>query len=294
MGRIELQYRFFSRWQNVVVACFVAVILYQGFYYLHPTNQDWRQSAGFSWLNVVRFILLDQVLIECITISILFLAIRLYAKFLKLNTIQPGAVSHLPYFLSFLPLFLTVYFLFAPVTLSARFLYHYLTYPDLAIRYKDYYFLNQSIYVAYLIPVLVIGYGTLCINLLIEKAWKAKEFLGKPILPNEKMLLVKDNIGELPVQVSDIACIKKEGRSITVKTPAYSYFTYNTLDMLEKELEPYGFVRINRSTLLPLRNIKNYSFWENEKYIIRTKDGEEYIMSRERLKKIRSKIVEGG
>ena len=59
--------------------------------------------------------------------------------------------------------------------------------------------------------------------------------------------------------------------------------------MLEKELDQ-NFISINRSTLINLAYFKDYSFWENEKYIIRMTDGQEFNSTRERLKLLKVRL----
>jgi two-component system, LytTR family, response regulator len=288
MKNIHLKYGFYRKPVNVLLTSFVAVTLYQGFYYMNPANQSWIHDPSFSWLNALRFMLIDQVLIECITVAIIFTATRYYARLCRLETVMDNAGNYLLYFLKFLPLFLLVYFFFAPFTLTVRYVYHYYTFPRANIRFRDYIFLKRELYVAYLVPVMMIGYGTLILNFLIEKAKQTGK--REPAVIPGKMVIVKDEIGELPVQVADILWIKKDGRKNIIKTFRHHYFTSETLNTLEKELREYSFVRINRGTLVPLTNIKNYSFWENEKYILRTKDGEEFTMTRERLKNIKERI----
>lgn len=59
-----------------------------------------------------------------------------------------------------------------------------------------------------------------------------------------------------------------------------------------KKLAPNAFVQINRSVIINLRELLNYSFWENDKYIVRMKDSDkEFVMSRLRLKKIKDKLL---
>ncbi|WP_408629610.1 LytTR family DNA-binding domain-containing protein [Aquimarina algiphila] len=62
------------------------------------------------------------------------------------------------------------------------------------------------------------------------------------------------------------------------------------LSTLEKELDK-NFIKVNRSTIINLVFFREYSFWENEKYILRMKDGEEFSVTRERLKSIKARIV---
>ncbi|GAA4273237.1 hypothetical protein GCM10022258_25310 [Aquimarina gracilis] len=67
------------------------------------------------------------------------------------------------------------------------------------------------------------------------------------------------------------------------------YQITKNLTELEEKLD-HNFIKINRSTIVNLLFFKDYSFWENEKYIFRMKNGAEYNVTRERLKKIKERI----
>lgn len=278
-------YRLLGKWQFVFCITFITVIAYNGFYYFHPSNQRWMHSDGFSWLNLFQFLFIDQALIECITCFIIFQSIKAYAYFFSFDNTYKNVKSTLFYLLKFLPLFLIVYFLFAPITLSVRYLYHYIIgYPS-DNYFNEYFFLNKVLYFTYLVPVIIMGYT----GLLFNFKWRYVE--QKPIdndIP--RLLLVKDEIGEISVPVKNILWISRDGRKYKVKTGNHTYFTNKTLNELEDILKPDNFFRINRSSLVPFDNIRNYSFWENDKYILRTKDDNEFIISRERIKVLKTFI----
>ena len=57
-----------------------------------------------------------------------------------------------------------------------------------------------------------------------------------------------------------------------------------TLAELEAAFAPCLFFRLNRSVLVNLACVRNYSYWENDKYIVRLDDGRaEFVMARARL-----------
>jgi two-component system LytT family response regulator len=70
-------------------------------------------------------------------------------------------------------------------------------------------------------------------------------------------------------------------------TAGQIYTVTTTLEQLEQLLAATVFFRVNRSTIIAVHNILNYSFWENEKYILRTKTNEEFIIARDRLRKLK-------
>ncbi|MBX2966344.1 MAG: LytTR family transcriptional regulator [Cyclobacteriaceae bacterium] len=50
-----------------------------------------------------------------------------------------------------------------------------------------------------------------------------------------------------------------------------------------------AFFRVNRGVIINLNYLKNYSYWENNKYILRLNNGKEFTSSRERIKNLKSK-----
>ena len=292
---LQLNYPLFKKISPVILFTALTVALYNGFFYLHPSNQGWIKSNDFSFVNLFQFILIDQFLFECITIFILFKLIVRYAMFFKLDSLRYNTQSILKYLVSFLPLFCLSYFIFSPVTLSCRFLYHIaIDRAEWSEYFQNYFFLNTRIYIAYLFPVFLVGYVSLTVNLLRERMLSINTHVKRAETePDSKsdVLFVKDPVGKLPIKIASIIWIERQERKYVIRTNAGSYFLNNTTaEKLEEALSPYEFVRINRSTLVPISRIKNYTFWENDKYILRTKDDKEFIISRQRLKKLIEKF----
>lgn len=97
--------------------------------------------------------------------------------------------------------------------------------------------------------------------------------------------LISQN-GEKPMRLDKIIYIEKEGKLCETCTEEGMFKLRKTLAELESELPTKKFFRINRSTIIQLDKMLNYSFWEHDKYIVRMKEGEkrEFVMSRDRLK----------
>jgi len=78
---------------------------------------------------------------------------------------------------------------------------------------------------------------------------------------------------------------KNERYSIAISIEGRFSIRYN-LTQLESILPKNIFFRINRVNILNINFVQNYSFWENDKYIVRIKndDKTQFTMSRDRLK----------
>ena len=100
----------------------------------------------------------------------------------------------------------------------------------------------------------------------------------------------KDNEGEVLLEVNEIFRLQKIDRKYYAISQEGQFVVNKTIQELEKALDPQLFVRVNRSTIINLNYLKNYAFWENEKYIVRLKDGSEFVMSRNRYNKIKEQL----
>ncbi len=159
---------------------------------------------------------------------------------------------------------------------------------------EGYFFLNKSIYLAYLFPTFLIGYGLLTRGIILGQSIQTQPPTKdtKPEEPSHKMLLVKNQEGEKYISTSELAVIGRTDRKYWVRTNDHKVFSTNlSLATLEELLPPQLFIRINRGTILHLSLIETFSYWENQKYILKTKHGDEFTVSRERMKFIKKKIL---
>ncbi len=295
---LALNYQLLKKPKVILITTALTVITYNTLYYFHPENQAWLSGENFSWSNFLYYLLLEQYLIENITIAIIFILIRYYARWLKLYTLELTPVAISRYLLKFLPLFLVSFFFFNPFTQSARFLLDEYSNMTMEIYFDDY-VLNWNLYIVYLIPIFLGGYGGLVANLVVlhnRQLARTSEDIEKLHAAQEKRypsrLIAKDDWGEVPVNMGSIMWFAKEDRKYFAHTIKGKLRTKETLSELESSLDPSKFVRVNRAVLVNLDYIQNYSFWENEKYILRLKDKDqtEFVMSRERLNKIKSQL----
>ncbi|MEM7296659.1 MAG: LytTR family DNA-binding domain-containing protein [Bacteroidota bacterium] len=293
---LTLNYDFLKNWKAIVLTTFVMILLYEAVVYFHPENLDWLGSDYFSWSNLIWFVFVDQFLIECVTVAILFWLIRIYARVVKLTALQLTINELVKYELKFLPLFLLAYFVFAPFPLTLRYLLHHFPTLDWAIYLEEYSYSIKT-YVNYLTPVILVGYTILNVNLLRQynqQLGVTKNDLHQAKKPKVKdRLWASDEFGELFLEVEKIQWIEREDRKLMAWTGTDQYRLKGNMTELEEKLSPDHFVRVNRSAIVNLRHVSNYSFWENDKYILRMKErDQEFVMSRDRLNKIKDRLVQ--
>lgn len=92
------------------------------------------------------------------------------------------------------------------------------------------------------------------------------------------------------VELKDVQFFNKEGRSYFLKTSEGHFPIKSTLKELESKLPKAHFFRINRSVIVNMHEIEDYHFWEHEKYILKIKTGEEFIVTRKRVLELKKEL----
>ncbi len=86
---------------------------------------------------------------------------------------------------------------------------------------------------------------------------------------------------------SDILSIEVEDRTTVVHTRDKAYTLTTSLDALEKKLPPAQFVRISRSILINMNEIREIVLWFSNRYKIVLSNGREVVSSRERSRQLK-------
>jgi tetratricopeptide (TPR) repeat protein len=107
------------------------------------------------------------------------------------------------------------------------------------------------------------------------------------VLPEGRYIKGQHKNGETLLPLNDIIWFEKIDRSYFACLPNEKYRIKPTITELEVIL-PATFVRINRSVIINLQYLLNYSPWENNKYVIRMRlpVGTEFVSSRDRIRNI--------
>ncbi|MEM8565252.1 MAG: LytTR family DNA-binding domain-containing protein [Bacteroidota bacterium] len=291
---LKLNYDLLKSWKVILVTAFLTVSFYLSIIYFSPENMDWIGSEYFSMGNLLWFVLVDQYLIECVTVGIVFSLIRVYAHHFNLFEIKLEPRHLFYYELKFLPVLLLSFFVFAPFSLSLRYLLHYAPNLDSSIYFEQYFY-SVKLYLNYLFPVILFGYVIINVNLIKtynEQLEVTKSDLSRSKKRKKDRLWARDEFGELFLEVDTIIWIQRSERKTYAQTSEEKYRLKETISELEEKLDPTKFLRVNRSAIVNLDHMLNYSFWENEKYILRIKNyDQEFVMSRERLNRIKSRFV---
>ncbi len=270
------------------------------------------QSKNLIYSNGVIGYMLNWVfgvyLPEFISLYIILLLLDNFHNVLKINEVELNTKSIILYELKFLPLFLTAYFFFIPITLHLRFLIR--EFPNYeAERYETVYLgmlYTVDGYLTYTPFVLILGYILLTTSLIIDFLQNLK----KAVRPEETVLGVlaslaagaprtytqviaaRTNAGETMLNVEDCYLFETEEGEYFVEHAKGRYKVSKSLAELENELDPDRFFRGNRHYLLNLDCFHSYSYWEKGKYVLRCQKlpQKELIMPRARMATLKQSL----
>jgi two-component system LytT family response regulator len=274
----------------------LGVLLYQFFTLQRPGFGELGPLFRGQIWAYLRALFGYYVLFELVSVFIFLRLATRYVRQVGMDRIEltPGGV--LRHQLRFLPFVLGVILVFGPITNGLRYLAVF--YPDYSwATYFPEYFFTARMYVNYLLPFLIFGYSILNINLFLDyNDWQHARFArltqGAGIADNFlKTVEARDDEGETLLAVGDVLWFEVEGKNYQAFTLGKTYSIRKTLSELEAELDPAQFFRVNRAVIVNLAHLKNYSFWENDKYILRLSDDKTtFVMQRMRLKELRRRL----
>ena len=250
-------------------------------------NPD-EQSMKLNYANGLAGYMVNWVfgfyLPEFVSLYIVVILMENFHKLFEINDLTLSPKSILLYELKFLPLFLTAYFFFIPVTLHLRFLIR--EYPKFgAERYESAYLkvlYTPAGYIGYTPFIIILGYLLLNTSLIVDflqnlkKAAKPEETVlgaltslavGAPRTYTQ-VIAAKTNAGETLLNVEDCYLFETEEGEYFVEHTKGRYKISKSLAELENELDPDRFFRGNRHYLLNLDYFDSYSYWEKGKYVL--------------------------
>lgn len=265
------------------------------FYYDYESELSmWPLSGVTNDFGVSFFY---SSLFEIISFLIFLKIAQEYVRHFKMTHVMLSFKDVLLYELYFLPCILISICIFIPITNALR--YIAFSFPDYSWdAYFPTYFFQLSMVESYLPVFLLYGYIYLNVNLFLDyKAWQKQEsYLPDSPTPTlrtyPKAIEAWDDQGETIVSLQDIIYFEVESKNYFAYTKGRTYNIRKNLSELENELNPQHFFRVNRAVILNLSFLKNYAFWENDKYIVRLNDSKtEFVMQRSRVKDLKERLA---
>lgn len=295
---ITVDYRLGKGWKWMAYTL-VGVLIYQLITLQRPGFGELKLLFAGKIGAYLHSLLLYYFLFELISVFIFIRLSDWYLYRIGMHRFKLSLPNLLKYQLMFLPLILGSIFVFGPITNTVRYLV--LFFPDYTWHeYFPEYFFTGRMYINYMVPYLIFGFALLNVNLFLnyydwQKA-KIQELANRLAKPDEQSAYIQtieahDGQGEALLPVNEVWWFEVEGKNYKAYTQGKTYDMRLTLSELEQSLNPAVFFRVNRACIVNLKFVKNYSFWENDKYILRMVDDKtEFVMQRARLKLLKSKI----
>ena len=104
----------------------------------------------------------------------------------------------------------------------------------------------------------------------------------------DRQIVVIDNGSTTAIDLTDILYLEAVDRKRFIYTEEKVYEAYHKLYELEKQLEEYLFVRINKSSIVNVHNIVSIKTYVNRKLLITLKGDEQLVVSRQYAEDIKN------
>lgn len=110
--------------------------------------------------------------------------------------------------------------------------------------------------------------------------------------PLNQSIMVKSSIGGLSFSVHEVIWFEKKERSYFAHSKDGAFKVEYNLSELEEKLSEKYFFRINRSVIINITEVKEIFRWENEKYIVKLKNNQEFVGTRKRIVELKKRIAD--
>ncbi len=306
---LELNRSFLKRPLSGITPLFGIILMYELLSWIfNPNEQTMKLNYADGLIGYVVNWIFGFYLPELVSLYIVMILTENFHKMLKINDLSLSPKSILLYELKFLPLFLTAYFFFIPVTLHLRFIIR--EFPNYEAERYELAYLNvlytPSGYIAYTPFIIILGYLLLNTSLIIDflqnlkKTAKPEEGVigaltslatGAPRAYTQ-VIPARTNAGETLLNVEDCYLFETEEGEYFVEHAKGRYKISKSLAELENELDPDRFFRGNRHYLLNLDCFDSYSYWEKGKYVLHCQKlpDKDLIMPRARMTTLKESL----
>lgn len=303
---IKLSFPFSKISKSSIISLLVVILLVEVIFwgFALPEKQSIYARYPNIWYYGLNFIV-GFVIPECFTLFILSFLIKKHHAILGFTKIKIDTRSVLFYELSFLPLLLTSFFVFFPVTLHVRYALRS-SIGMLSVSYTRYISdtLTWQTYLTYLPFVLILGYILINMSLFndflrvtqhsLEKATaqlahnpivistqeviaevrqelKSSTSHSEPQIHTEykRIVSARDSLGDVILKVEECCCFEADGKNTKAyHTNGKTYRINGSILSLEQSLDPALFFRGSRSAIINLHFVRSYCYWEKGKYTI--------------------------
>jgi DNA-binding LytR/AlgR family response regulator len=82
------------------------------------------------------------------------------------------------------------------------------------------------------------------------------------------------------LEMSEVGVVEAQGNYVLLRTCSQCYLLRESVSVVERELKPYGFVRIHRSTIVNAALVDQFWTSSSGEMLLRIQGGKEYSVSR--------------
>ncbi|MGL4631898.1 MAG: LytTR family transcriptional regulator DNA-binding domain-containing protein [Leadbetterella sp.] len=288
-AQIPLTFRLFKRPKHALVAMTVAILFYQFSNFLRPGYGDLAPIfKGEIWMYL-KDLFLFYFGFEWISIGLFWILSLLWIKIVRLKSIRPRWSAFFEANAKYFPLLFVSILIFGPITNGVRYIVLNWDHLSMAEYYPEY-FMQIRMYTRYLTPVMFIGILYFNYNLFLDYSdWQKEKYKNLASKQGHEPIETYNHQGVQMIDPNKIKWVKVDQKQYLVHTESEILKCKINLNDLEDLLEDHGFYRANRSVLINLKFVKNYTYWEHDKYIVRI-DEEEFVMQRSKLKTFKEKL----
>jgi DNA-binding LytR/AlgR family response regulator len=117
---------------------------------------------------------------------------------------------------------------------------------------------------------------------------EAFPILQSPAWPHSPRVALKVKGKILFINPGDVVAVQAEGNYVLLHRESSSYLLRESISMVAKKLEPYGFIRIHRSVLVNTLFVEEIRPYSTGEYGLLLKGGKEYTVTRTYKKNLKS------
>jgi LytTr DNA-binding domain len=269
-----LDLSYFRKPKAAFIFMLIGVVFYQISNLLRPNYGNLGNLLNGKVLFYFKDLFAYYFCFEWVTAFLFLNGAYIFFKILKIQDFDPNPKGFLKINAWFLLYCVLAIVFIAPITNGVRYLFLQGQTYTWAEYYPEY-FLTFKMYSRYFIPILFVGFGFLNHELFANYVDKIKT-KGKSKISDikdeiektkPKVITIKTQTGNSPIDVSEIEYIEKLDGKTCIKTINSTHYTQESMKMLLETFDYKHLVPINKSTSINIQKLDSYRFSDANKYL---------------------------
>ncbi len=263
----------------ILIAVVVFLMRYTQVDYQSCYSDAQSLNSSLSFNDFMVDILMGKFLFALITVVILFEALRRFSTRYKLDRIRFSVKGVLGYQFRMVVLVSVTLLIYLSIVIPIQEMTS-----NVELRIDQDPILMAEVLASHFSFVLLLGMAFGNINMVHNLLYQPNRQLGQ-----RSTIEAYDAIGKVEIEIEEITYIERVDRKYYAHTSEKQFEMKKNISELEKELQPYGFFKANRSVLINKQFIDSIRFWQFDKYILTLKaqEGVEINLSRSRRNELK-------